>query len=237
MRLEGKTALITGGASGIGKAIGQRFAEEGAHVIIFDTQKPYHSGSYYRADITKEEQIQQAMNDVKKLDILVNNAGVYFEASVENTKKEDLDNVFAVNIKGMFLMCKHSLPLLKNSKGCIINIASSLGVVPDPLSAAYCSTKAGVIMLTRCLALEYASVGLRVKAILPGPLNTPMLRRHYPTEKQIEDYAKLNPMKRVGKPEEVANVALFLASEAAGYVTGGLYAVDGGESAASAYSL
>ena len=157
MRLVKKTALITGGSKGIGKAIAQRFLEEGAKVIIFDVEKPDYEVEFYKVDISKEEEIESALQQIEKLDILVNNAGIYFQASVEKTAKKQLDQVIDVNLKGTFLMCKHGLPLIKKSKGNIINISSGLGIVPEPESPAYCSTKAAIIMLTKCMAQKYAS--------------------------------------------------------------------------------
>ncbi|MBI4020430.1 MAG: SDR family oxidoreductase [Candidatus Aenigmarchaeota archaeon] len=236
MRLANKTALITGGSKGIGRAIAQRFLAEGANVIIFDIEKPQYKIEFYQVDISKEEQIENAFRQIKKLDILVNNAGVYFQAPIEKTAKEQLDKIVDVNLKGTYLMCKHAIPLIVKSKGNIVNISSGLGIVPEPESPAYCSTKAAIIMLTKCMAQEYASKGVRVNAVLPGPIDTPLLRGAFHPQKELDEYAKLNPMKRIGKPEEVANVAVFLASDEASYVTGGLYSVDGGESASSLYS-
>jgi NAD(P)-dependent dehydrogenase (short-subunit alcohol dehydrogenase family) len=236
MRLAKKTALITGGSKGIGKAIAQKFINEGAKVIVFDVEKPDYKVEFHQVDVSNEEQIEKAFRKVKHLDILVNNAGIYFQASIEQTTKKQLDEVSGVNFKGTYLMCKHALTLIKKSKGNIINISSGLGVVPEPESPAYCSTKAAIIMLTKCMAQEYASQGIRVNVILPGPIDTPMLRNAFSSRAEISEYAKLNPMRRIGKPEEVANVAVFLASDEASYVTGGLYSVDGGESSSSLYS-
>lgn len=176
------------------------------------------------------------MEKVKKADILVNNAGIYFQASIEHTSKEELDRILDVNIKGTIFMCKHTLPLLKKNKGTIINISSALGMVPEPESPVYCATKSAVIMLTKCLAQEYASRQVRVNAILPGPIDTPLLRNAFPNAAALHAYGKKNPFRRVGTPAEVANVAVFLASGQASYVTGGLYAVDGGESTSSMYT-
>ena len=146
------------------------------------------------------------------MDILINNAGIYFQASVEETTVEQLNNIFNINFFGSFLMSKHFLHLIRKNKGTIINISSGLGLAPEPTSPAYCSSKAAVIMLTKCMAQQYASQGIRVNAILPGPIDTPLLRNAFLSQKEIDDYAKLNPMKRIGTPKEVANVALFLAS-------------------------
>lgn len=236
MKLSNKTALVTGGSSGIGKAIAKRFIKEGAKVIVFDIERPDYEAEFHQVDIREEEQIEKAFHKIKQLDVLVNNAGIYFQAYVEETKGEQLDKVIDVNLKGTYLMCKHALPLIKKSKGNIINIASALGIVPELESPAYCSTKAAVIMLTKCMAQEYASLGIRVNAVLPGPIDTPLLRNSVSSQKEIDEIAKLIPMKRIGKPEEVANLAVFLASDEASYVTGGLYPVDGGESSSSLYS-
>ena len=230
MKLDKKIALITGGSNGIGKAIAQRFLSEGAKVIIFDIAKPDYDVDFYQVDITKEEEIKKTFQEIKHLDIVVNNAGIYFQASVEETSKEQLDKIIDVNFKGAYLISKYALPLIKESKGNIINISSVVGIIPDPTSPAYCSTKAALIMLTKCMAREYGAKGVRVNAILPGPIDTPLLRRALSSEELIQKYAALNPMGRIGKPEEVANVAVFLASDEASYVTGGIYSVDGGQS-------
>lgn len=236
MNLKNKTALITGGSRGIGKAIAQRFIKEGAEVIIFGIEKPEYKCEFYNVDVSNEKQIKEAANKLKKVDVLINNAGIYFLASVEDTKEEDLDRIIDVNLKGTYLMCKHILPLLRKSKGNIINISSSIGVVPEPESPAYCATKAAIIMLTKCMAQQYAKEGIRVNSILPGPIDTPLLRSAFSSAEELKNYAKSNPMKRIGKPEEVANVAVFLASEEASYVTGSLYSVDGGEASSSLHT-
>ena len=154
MKLVKKTALITGASKGIGKAIAQRFIKEGAKVIVFGIEKPEYEVEFYNVDVADEEQIEKAVKKINKVDILINNAGIYFHGLVENTKKEDLDKIIDVNLKGTYLMCKHVLPLLKKTKGNIINISSSIGIVPEPESPAYCSTKAAIIMLTKCMAQE-----------------------------------------------------------------------------------
>lgn len=237
MLLKGKTALITGGSKGIGRAIAERFIREGASVIILDIEKPAFPSEYHEADISKEVDIIRAFSGIPTLDILINNAGVYSLGSLEDTKKEQLDRMVDINLKGTFLVSKHSIPLIRKTKGNIVNVASVLGTTPDPLSAAYCASKAGVVMLTKCMAQQYAGEGIRVNAVLPGPIDTPLLRASFKRKEDAERSAKKNPMKRIGTPEEVANVVLFLASEEAAYVTGGLYSVDGGESSSSVYSV
>lgn len=236
MKLQGKTALITGGSSGIGEAISKLFSQNGAEVIIIDLQKPKEKFHFFQVDITNEQQVQQAISKIPKLDILVNNAGIYFQSPIEETEESELYKILAVNLKAPYILCKHALPLLKKSQGSIINVASCLGVVPEPEASAYCMTKAGLIMLTKCLSQTYASDNVRVNAILPGPIDTPLLRNYFSSQEEFESYQSSKPMKRVGKPEEVAQVALFLASSDAGFVNGGMYSVDGGESASSIYS-
>lgn len=236
MRLENKTALVTGGSRGIGKAIVERFQKEGAKVIVFDIEKPAYDAEFFQVDITDEDQIKKAVSQIEKLDILVNNAGIYFQESVENTDKKELDRIVDINFKGTYLMCKHCLPLIKKAKGSIINISSSIGIVPELTSPAYCSTKAAVIMLTKCLSQEYGTWGIRVNTVSPGPIDTPLLRASFRSEEDEIKSGKKNPMRRIGKPEEVANVVLFLASDESSYVNGAVYAVDGGESSSSVYS-
>ena len=236
MKLKNKIALVTGGSSGIGKSISLKFIDEGAKVIVLDIKKPDYEVEYYQLDVSNEDEIKKVVKNVKNVDILVNSAGIYLQSSVEQMKKDDLDKIIDINFKGIFLMCKHVIPLLKKSHGNMINISSGLGIAPEPESPAYCASKAAIIMLTKCMAQKYASQNFRVNAILPGPIDTPMLRNAFPSQKDLDKYARSNPMKRVGKPEEVANVAIFLASDEASYVNGGLYSVDGGESSSSLHS-
>lgn len=236
MKLANKVAIVTGGCQGIGKAIVRRFQDEGARVIVFDIVKPDFEVEHFIVDISDEKQIQMAVGKIEDIDILVNNAGIYFQQSIETTEKEQLDKIVDINFKGTFMMCKHLIPTISRSKGNIINMASALGVVPEPSSPAYCATKAAVIMLTKCLAQEYASQGVRVNAILPGPIDTPLLQNSFKTEQDKHISKSKVPLKRIGTPEEVANVVLFLASAEASFVTGGMYSVDGGESTSSVYS-
>lgn len=236
MKFDQKTVLITGGSKGIGKAIAQRFLKEGAKVIVFDIEKPDYEANFYEVDVRKEEQIKKAFEEIKDLDIVVNNAGIYFQASVEETSKEQLDKIIDVNFKGVYLISKYALPLVRKSKGNIINIASIVGIVPEPGSAAYCSTKAAIIMLTKSMAQEYAAEGIRVNAILPGPIDTPLLKQLLSSEEAMQEYVKSIPLGRIGKPEDVANLTAFLASDEASFITGGLYSIDGGYCYSGKYS-
>jgi NAD(P)-dependent dehydrogenase (short-subunit alcohol dehydrogenase family) len=232
MLLKGKVALITGASTGIGKAIAQRFIKEGAHVIVFGRNKPDYKTEFCKVDVSKESDIREAMKKIKRLDVLINNAGVFFMESIEASTKK-FDTTMDINLKGAYWTCKYSIPLLKKSKGNVVNISSIIGIIPAPDVAAYCISKAGVIMLTKLFAQEYASVGIRANAILPGPIDTPMLRSSVSSPEEMHEvYAKNNPMRRIGKPEEIAAAAAFLASDEASYINGALLPVDGGELAA-----
>lgn len=236
MNLNGKVAVITGGSNGIGEAISNKLKELGAKVIIFDTKEPKSTFEYYKVNITKDNEIKEAVSLIDKVDILVNNAGIYFEKYIEQTTDEDIDNMVDVNIKGTFKVTRNLIDKLKESKGCIVNIASCLGLVPELTSPLYCTTKAGIVMFTKCLAQEYADLGVRVNCVLPGPILTELLEKSFKNEEQKIKCANRIPIKRIGNPNEVANVVAFLSSEEASYVTGGIYTVDGGVSTSSIYS-
>lgn len=236
MNLKNKVAIVTGGSNGIGEAIANKLKELGAKVIIFDTKKPKSTFEYYKVNITKDNEIKKAVNLIDRVDILVNNAGIYFEKYIEQTTDEDIDNMVDVNIKGTFKVTRNLIDKLKESKGCIVNIASCLGLVPELTSPLYCTTKAGIVMFTKCLAQEYADLGVRVNCVLPGPILTELLEKSFKNEEQKIKCANRIPIKRIGNPNEVANVVAFLSSEEASYVTGGIYTVDGGVSTSSIYS-
>lgn len=236
MNLESKVAIVTGGSNGIGEAIASKLKKLGARVIIFDIKKPKSTFEYYKVDITKDCEIKKAVNIIDKVDILVNNAGIYFEKYIEETNDKDIDNMVDINIKGTFKVTRNLINKLKENKGCIVNIASCLGLVPELTSPLYCTTKAGIIMFTKCLAQEYANLGVRVNCVLPGPILTELLETTFKNEEQKTKCSNRIPIKRIGTPEEVANVVAFLSSDEASYVTGGIYTVDGGVSSSSIYS-
>ena len=247
MKLKNKVAIITGGGSGIGKATAILFAKEGCKVVIADVnpkpgeevERMIRNGGeeafFIKTDVTNSSEVKRLMDKTikkySKLDILFNNAGTYFMKNFEEITEDDWDKTLDINLKGAFLCSKYALPLLKKTKGTIINNASGLGIKPEPGSIAYCASKAGLISLTRSMALEYSKIGIRVNCVCPGPILTPLLKKALPTKEDLDECASMMPMKRIGTSEEVAKVVLFLASDDASYVTGGIYTVDGGETA------
>jgi NAD(P)-dependent dehydrogenase (short-subunit alcohol dehydrogenase family) len=167
---------------------------------------------------------------------LVNNAGIYFERYLEDTTNDEIDRMVDINIKGTYLMSRNVLSRIKESKGCIVTIASCLGVVPELTSPLYCTTKAGLIMLTKCLAQQYADYGIRVNCVLPGPIDTPLLQSSFLNKEDAIRCSKRIPLKRIGKPEDISRMVAFLVSDEANYITGGAFPVDGGVSSTSLYS-
>lgn len=231
-----KTAVVTGGSSGMGLAISRRLRQDGMNVIVFDVQPPPEEFSFFPVDIRNDEQIKRALAQIETLDILVNNAGIYFEKYLEDTTNDELDKMVDVNIKGTYLVTRNCMDKIKNARGSIVIIASCLGLVPELTSPLYCATKAGLVMLTKCLAQQYADQGVRVNCVLPGPIDTPLLRKSFSGPEDEARCAGRIPMRRIGQPEDIANMVAFLVSEEAGYVTGGAFPVDGGVSSSSLYS-
>ena len=187
MMLEGKTALVTGGAGGIGSAICARFERKGANVIAADLADNGGAGTYRHFDVTDETEIiatfEGLAKDWGRLDILVNAAGIEIEETIENTTLEQWNRIFAVNATGMFLTSKHALPLLRKSKETsVINFGSYDGYIADPGLAAYCATKGAIHALTRAMACDHGPEGIRVNAICPGYVDTPMLRGFFTGE-------------------------------------------------------
>lgn len=231
-----KVAIVTGGSSGMGLAIAKRLSQMDMDVIIFDIQAPPEGFQYYQVDIRKDDQILNALSQIPQVDILINNAGIYFEKYLEDTSNDELDQMVDVNIKGTYRMTRNALPKIMEAKGNIVIIASCLGLVPELTSPLYCTTKAGLIMLTKCLAQQYADVGVRVNCVLPGPIDTPLLQRSFPDKESEKLCAARIPMKRIGRPEDIAHMVAFLVSDEASYITGGAFPVDGGVSSTSMYS-
>ena len=231
-----KTAIVTGGSSGMGLAISQKLKQVGIDVIIFDVQSPPNDFTFFNVDIRNDEQIKAALLQIDNVDILVNNAGVYFEKYLEDTTNDEIDKMVDINIKGTYLITRNVFPKIKAAKGSIVIIASCLGLIPELTSPLYCTTKAGLIMFTKCLAQQYADCGIRVNCVLPGPINTPLLQKSFQTKESEEICANRIPLKRIGQPEDIANMVAFLISEEANFITGGAFPVDGGVSSSSMYS-
>ncbi len=234
--MENKIAVVTGGSSGMGLAISRKLKQMGIQVIVFDIQEPLDEFQYFQVDIRSDTQIKEALLQIPHIDILVNNAGIYFEKYLEDTTNDEIDKMIDVNIKGTYLMTRDAFPQIKRSKGCIVIIASCLGLVPELTSPLYCTTKAGLVMFTKCLAQQYADCGIRVNCVLPGPIDTPLLQKSFLDEGAAERCANRIPLRRIGRPEDIANMVAFLVSNNAGFITGGAFPVDGGVSSSSMYS-
>jgi NAD(P)-dependent dehydrogenase (short-subunit alcohol dehydrogenase family) len=235
--MNGKAAVVTGGARGIGAAIARRLQSAGARVVVWDLVQPDAPVEFAQVDVRSGAEVTVAAAALDQVDVVVTSAGVYARGGLLETAPADLDRIIDVNLKGTYLVSQHLMPRLLAAQGVLLHVASGLALVPEPESPAYCASKAGVVMLTKCLAQTYAARGVRVNAILPGPIDTPMLRASVASPVELAAYAALNPMRRIGTVDDVANVAMFLVSDQARYVTGSLYAVDGGESSSSLYSL
>ena len=248
-RLKGKVAVITGGNSGIGQATALLFAKEGAKIVIAardeisgqDTiNRIRESGGqaiFVKTDVSNESDVKSliahAIVKYKKIDILFNNAGIELEKPVTETTSEEWDRVMDVNLKGVFLGCKYAIPyMIRQGGGSIISTASAAGIVGNPNLAAYCASKGGIVLLTKEMALDYAKNNIRVNCVCPGAIMTPMLQRFIEKSPEPEEtkraMAEAHPLGRLGKPEEVANAVLFLASEESSFVTGHALLVDGG---------
>lgn len=245
--LKNKVAMVTGAASGIGRAAVELFAAEGAIVVAADVtdgagqmladelSRNGHTCSYVHADVSKESDVEAmvhlALAQYGRLDVLFNNAGV--EGDSAPTADATLDNwerVIGINLRGAFLGCKYGIQaMLRTGGGSIINTASVAGLVGFPGSPAYAASKGGVVQLTRTAALEYATQGVRVNCVCPGIIDTPMAQRFTHGDPAVTArIAALEPVGRMGQAREVAQLALFLASDRASFITGAAIPVDGG---------
>ena len=244
MRLEGRHTLITGAGSGIGRAIAERFAREGASVLaVGRTQATLdETAELVRAaggeattaalDVADADAVAALFAGVESLDVLVNGAGIVSTHTAEDTPDELWDEVFATNVRGTFLMSKHAMPLLRASKGAIVNVASVAGLVGVPNRAAYCASKGAVLALTRAMAIDHVGEGVRVNALCPGTTQTPWIERLVAEQgERLEDLEARQPLGRLGTAEEMADGALYLASAESSFVTGTELVVDGGMTA------
>lgn len=247
--LEGQCAIITGGASGIGRATVELFAQEGSAVAIADindadglslAQNINNNGGkaiYLHCDVTRAEDcqgvVQETVEQLGGLDILFNNVGMIRRADVVETSESDWDLVMAVNVKSVFLMSKYAIPRMEaNGGGVIVNTASGWGLKGGGKAISYCASKAAVVNMTRAMAIDHGSQNIRVNCVCPGDTDTPMLREEAQqlaqSEQEFMVEAAKRPLGRYGEPSEVAQAVLFLASEAASYITGAVLVVDGG---------
>ncbi|MFT9848341.1 SDR family NAD(P)-dependent oxidoreductase [Aneurinibacillus sp. REN35] len=250
MRLVGKVALVTGAGSGIGEAIAKKLSSAGAFVAVCDIdeaggqrvveeiQAAGNQAAFYSLDVTRETQVKAVIERIvaqhHRLDITINNAGVGKAGTVLEQTEADWDTMMSVNAKGAFFGCKYSVHqmLKQDSGGSIVNIASVAGMVGVLNRAGYCASKAAIVGLTKSVASDFAKKGIRVNAISPGTIESPWIKKILSDNPNPEaarvQMQQRQPIGRMGTPEEVANLALFLASEEASFVTGSNYVADGG---------
>jgi len=247
--LRGRVALISGAASGIGRATALLFGREGAAVALFDRdeaggkaveqaiEKDGGRSHLVCGDVTLDADCRRAVQETTsrfgRLDVLFNNAGIIRRATIVDTSEEDWDSVMAVNVKGVFLLSRHAVPVMARAGGgVVINTASSWGLVGGARAAVYCASKGAVVLLTKSMALDHGAQNIRVNCICPGDTDTPMLRDEArmlgePMDRHMAQAADV-PLRRVARPEEIAQAALYLASDASSYVSGAPLIIDGG---------
>ncbi|WNQ13991.1 glucose 1-dehydrogenase [Paenibacillus aurantius] len=251
MILNGKTAIITGGGSGIGEAAARCFASEGANLVLADWDEAGGTrvanqineitkgrARYVKADVSSAEDVKNVvgctLTAFGRLDILFNNAASILPKPLEEVEEEEWDRLMAINLKSIYLAIKYSIPELRKTKGAIINMASLNGLVGQRQNASYAATKGGIVAMTKSLALDYAKDGVRVNCLCPAGVMTPLMESWIDQQedpaavrKSLDD---MHPLGRAAQPEEVTQAALFLASEKASFITGVALPVEGGAS-------
>ena len=248
MRLKDRVVVITGAGSGIGRACALEFGREGAVVAVVDInlpsaqetvrqiERPGGLARAFEADVSRPESVQQLVANTvsafSQIHVLLNNAAIQVSKTVEDTTIEEWNRQIAVNLGGVFYCSKYFLPLLRMTRGCIINMSSDNGFFVEPLCAGYCATKAGIIGFTKAMAIDHGKEGIRVNCICPGYIDTGLAESYF--QAQPDPAAaraaagRLHALWRIGRPEEVARVAVFLASDEASFMTGSSVVVDGG---------
>lgn len=248
MRLEGRVTVITGSASGIGRTSAKEFAREGAKVVVADinlegaqetAQQIVTAGGVAMAvqtDVSQPQSVQalveQTLRTFGKLDVLFNNAAIQVNKTIEDTTVEEWNRQIGINLGGVFLCSKYSLPHLRNTTGCVINMASVNGFFVESICAGYCATKGAIIALTKAMAIDHGRDGIRVNCICPGYIDTGLAWEYFEVQPDPgaarELAGKMHALGRVGQSEEVARVAVFLASDDASFMTGSSVVVSGG---------
>ena len=247
-RLDGKVALISGGARGQGATEGRMMSQEGAKVVLGDIldaqgreveaeiRAAGGAATYVHLNVTSESDwqsaVQMAESSYGGLHVLVNNAGILIRATIEETTEDDFDRIMAVNVKGVFLGTKHAIPAMRRAGGgSIINISSVAGLVGSAGSSAYSATKGSVRLFTKSTAIENAADNIRCNSVHPGPISTDMIQHVFDEPALWEERMRRLPLKRPGRPEDIAYGVIYLASDESSYVTGAELVIDGGTTA------
>jgi NAD(P)-dependent dehydrogenase (short-subunit alcohol dehydrogenase family) len=248
MRLEGRVAIITGAASGIGRASAREFAREGARVIVADinlvgaqeTVKQIETAGgvalAVETDVSAPESaqhlVEQTLHSFGRINVLFNNAAIQVNKTIEDTTFEEWNREIAINLGGVFLCSKYSLPHLRKTKGCVINMASVNGFFVEPMCAGYCATKGAIVALTKAMAIDHGKDGIRVNCMCPGWIDAGLAQEYFELQSNPAEAraaaGTLHALGRIGQPEEVARVAVFLASDDASFMTGSSVVVSGG---------
>lgn len=252
MRFSDKVVLVTGASRGIGRAAALGFAREGGRVALLGidgaegeaaTEACRAAGAdaiWIEAHVEQEDEVEAAIAQIRdrwsRIDVLVNNAGIHAKGDAVATTRLEWDRIMAVNVTGCFLCARHALPaMLEQGSGCIVNVASEAGLVGIPGQIAYNTSKGAVIAMTRSLAVDFASRGIRANCVCPGTTRTPLvdalLARDPDPEGTLRNLESMRPQNRLGRPEEIAAAILLLASDEAGYATGAVLSIDGGYTA------